>query len=264
MNVREIEAFFDVLYPKERSCKWDNDGLLVCPDREREVKRVFTCLDVTFHVIERAVAEKADLIVSHHPLIFSPLSRVTEDTVVGQKVLMLLEAGISLISLHTRLDGAVGGLNEHFARTLGIASEFGPPLLPDEPYIGGIGNIEARLSPEGFASNVSRALNAPVRLCSAGLDIHRVGYCCGGGKDLVEPALEMGADAFVGGDISYHVAQSAAERGMTVIDCGHHASEVFAADLLCDALKSLSDALEISPVKEALGGEIVDYTKLFC
>lgn len=264
MKVREIEAYFDLIYPKERSCDWDNDGLLVCSDREREVKRIITCLDVTFNVIEKAVSEKADLIVSHHPLIFAPLSRVNEDTVVGQKVLMLLENGVSLISLHTRFDGAVDGLNENFARSLGISPERCPPLLPNEPYIGGLGTLSERLSPENFACSVSRALNAPVRLYSAGLDVWRIGYCCGSGKDLVEPALQMGADAFVGGDISYHVAQSAVERGMTVIDCGHHASEIDAADLLCDALKRLSEELEICAFREGLGGEIVDCSKLFC
>ena len=84
MKIREIEAYFDTLYPRERSCEWDHDGLQVCPDREEEVTSVMTCLDVTFSAIEEATAEGCQLIVSHHPLLFSPVYAVNEDSLIGQ------------------------------------------------------------------------------------------------------------------------------------------------------------------------------------
>ncbi|MBR2634162.1 MAG: Nif3-like dinuclear metal center hexameric protein [Clostridia bacterium] len=258
MKIREIEAYFQSLYPKERACTWDNDGLLVCPDRDRTVTGIVTCLDVTFSVIEKAVSEHCELIVSHHPLIFSPLRRICEDSIVGQKVLMLLQEEISLISLHTRFDGAVGGLNDRFAERLGILPENGAPLLPEEPFIGGMGSLPAKQSPEELAAAVSRALRAPVRLYSAEMDVFRVGYCCGSGKDLVEPCLLRGADAFVGGDIPYHQAQEAVERGMTVIDCGHHASERDAARYFSEALSALNPEFRVFSVYEPLGGDIID------
>ncbi len=260
MKIREIEAYFNALYPKERSCAWDHDGLLLCPDRDREVKRVITCLDVTFSVIENAISQGCDLIVSHHPLIFKPLQSINEDTLVGQKILLLLGAGISLISLHTRFDGAVGGLGDHFAKSLGILPERDVVLLEEEPYIGGIGTLPGKMSPEDFARRVSETLCAPVRLYSAGLDIQKVGFCCGSGKDLIAPALSHGADAFVGGDLSYHGVQEAVEMGMTVIDCGHHASENQAPQLFYEALMALSPELQVCAICEPLGGEIIDFS----
>lgn len=259
MRVGEIEAYFETLYPADNKCDWDNDGLLLCPDRDREVNRVLTCLDVTFPAIEAAKERGCELIVSHHPLIFSPIKSITEDTIVGQKLLLLMESGISLLCLHTRFDGAVGGLNDVFASDLGILTEPDVILLPEEPNIGGIGELTDKLSPSEFAERVSEVLSAPVKLYSAEMDISRVGFCCGSGKDLVLPCLRNGADAFVGGDISYHVALDAVERGMTVVDCGHFASEKKAVSVFSDNLQALSSELTVYPYYEDLGGEIVKY-----
>ncbi len=259
MKIREIEAYFQTLYPDERKCEWDNDGLLICPDREREVRKILTCLDVTFPAIERARAEGCDLIVSHHPLIFSPIKSITEDSIVGQKILLLLDAKISLISLHTRFDAALGGLNERFGAKMGIIPERDVVLLQEEPFIGGIGNLPVKYPPEVFAQLVSEVLSHPVKLYSAGLDVGRIGYCCGSGKDLGVPCNRHDADAFVGGDIPYHVAQNALEMGMTVIDCGHFASEAMATSIFAENLSALDLNFEIIEFHEELGGEIVGF-----
>ena len=258
MKICEIEAYFDRIYPPERRSPWDHDGLMICADRDRTVRRVMTCLDVTFSVIEEAVAGAYDLIISHHPLIFHPLDAVNENTMVGQKVLRLMQAGIAVLSLHTRLDAAQGGLNDAFASSLGVVPESGVVFLPEEPYIGGIGTLEEKLSPEDYARRISRTLNAPVRLYSAGLDIRRVAYCCGAGKDLMDQAMAFGADAFVSGDLTHHATLDAVEQGMTVIDCGHHASEKAAAKLLARALIALDSSLLVTPVEEKRGGEIIE------
>ena len=260
MRIYEIEAYFDSIYPTDRQCEWDNGGLLLCPDRRKEVKRVLTCLDVTFSAIEEAKGKGCELIVSHHPLIFSPVKSINEDSIVGQKILMLLEAGISLISLRTRLDAAVGGLNESFAKKLGILPTLCGSLLEDEPFIGGVGTLPAKYTPMELARHASRVLSSPVKLYSAELDIQKVGYCCGSGKDLVKPCFHRGVDAFIGGDIPYHTALDAVELGMTVIDCGHYASEKSASTLLKNALQALSSDLELFAFNEDLGGEIVSFS----
>lgn len=260
MRIYEIEAYFETLYPAERRCQWDNDGLLVCPDRRREVRKVLTCLDVTFSAIEKARAEECDLIVSHHPMIFSPVSHVNEDSIAGQKILLLLEAGISLISLHTRFDGAVGGLNEAFAKSLGILPERCDALLEEEPFIGGMGSLPAKYTPGELARHVARVLSSPVKLYSAEMDIEKVGFCCGSGKDLVKPCLSRDVDAFIGGDIPYHTALDAVELGMTVIDCGHYASEKNAPNIFRNALNALSPELEVITFSEDLGGQIVSFS----
>ncbi len=259
MKIREIEAYFETLYPEANKCEWDNDGLLLCPDRDGEVENVLVCLDVTFPAIEAAKERGCELIISHHPLIFSPVKSITEDSIVGQKILLLLEAGISLLSLHTRFDAAVGGLNDAFGKDLGVFPDHDVILLPNEPRIGGVGDLPDKLSPSEFAEHVSEVLASPVKLYSAEMDISRVGFCCGSGKDLVLPSLLAGADAFVGGDISYHVALDAVERGMTVIDCGHFASEKKAVAIFTDCIHALSNEMNVYPHYEELGGEIVKY-----
>ncbi len=259
MRIYEIESYFETLYPSSFACEWDNGGLLVCPDRRKEVTKVLTCLDVTFAAIEKARAEGCELIVSHHPMIFSPIVSINEETVVGQKILMLLEAGISLISLHTRFDSAVGGLNEMFAKSIGILPSCSGGFLENEPNVGGIGDLPAKYSPLELARHVSHVLSSPVKMYSAELDIVKVGYCCGSGKDLVKPCFLKGADAFIGGDIPYHIALDAVELGMTVIDCGHYASEKNASLYFSKALNSLSSELAVIPFSEDLGGEIVTF-----
>jgi len=179
-------------------------------------------------------------------------------------VIDLMENGLSLISLHTRMDAAPGGLNEAFGTLLGIRPDSSVVLLPEEPFIGGIGDLDRSISPAALAERVSSSLSAPVKLYSAGRDVKRIGYCCGAGKDLVLPSLERGADAFVSGDLSYHVVQEAVEKGMTVIDCGHHASEKNAAFLLRDEILKFAPEMEIHPILEPLNGEFVDFSQLFC
>ncbi len=259
MKIYEIEAYFQNLYPKERSCPWDHDGLQICHDREKEVSRILTCLDVTFSAIEEAKKCGCELIVSHHPLIFSPIDAINEDSVVGQKIHLMIEGGICLLSLHTRFDGAVGGLNERFGRTMGILHFDERVLLPEEPYIGKIGYLTEKISPQAFAERVSSALEVPVKLYSAELDVHCVGFCCGSGKDLVAPSLELGADVFVGGDIPYHVALDAVERGMSIVDCGHHGSEKQSPVIFAEDLQLFSTELVVHPFAEPLGGEIVKF-----
>ena len=259
MKISEIEAYFDAVYPPARSLEWDNDGLLVCPDRDRTVTSAVTCLDVTFPAIEKAIEMGAELIVSHHPLLFSPLKAVNEDTIPGQKVLLLLQHGISLLSFHTRCDGAERGLNREFAATLGIRLTPGVILDPAEPHIGGIGTLFSRMAPEDLARHVSETLNTPVRLYSAGTGIETVGVCCGSGRDLMRPALRLGADAFITGDVTYHAAQSVVEEGMTVIDCGHQASEAMAAELFAEELARMDPDLRVYPFREEpFDGEIID------
>ncbi len=259
MKISEIEARFDALYPLERRAPWDNDGLLVCPDRDRAVTGVVTCLGVSFPVIEKAIEVGAQLSVSHHPLLFEPLKAVNEDTIAGQKVLLLLQHGISLLSFHTRCDGAENGLNREFAAALGVRLTPGVILDPTQPYYGGVGTLFSRMSPEELARHVSETLDTPVRLYSAGTGIETVGLCSGNGREFIAPALRLNLDAFITGDVTYHAAQSAVESGMTVIDCGHQASEVLAAALFAEELSRFAPEISVFPFREeSFDGEIVD------
>ena len=116
-TVKDIYSFLDGLYPRTLSCEWDNDGLMVCRNSEREVKRVLLALDVTRKVADEAISGGYDLIISHHPLIFRPLKQLSEEYSGALIPMKLFSAGVSVISLHTRFDAGEGGINDtpHFS-----------------------------------------------------------------------------------------------------------------------------------------------------
>ena len=119
-TVKDIYSFLDGLYPRTLSCEWDNDGLMVCRNSEREVKRVLLALDVTRKVADEAISGGYDLIISHHPLIFRPLKQLSEEYSGALIPMKLFSAGVSVISLHTRFDAGEGGINDTLAALLGL------------------------------------------------------------------------------------------------------------------------------------------------
>ena len=120
MTVKEMYARFSERIPEHLSEEWDNDGLMCCPDATTEVCRVLITLDVTEEVVDYAIESAFDLIISHHPLIFKPLSSVNESDHISRKVIKLLNSGISVFSFHTRADKVTGGVNDKLAELLGL------------------------------------------------------------------------------------------------------------------------------------------------
>jgi sporulation protein YabP len=120
MNVRQLYQYLNQNIPTSLSCEWDNDGLMCCPDPDREVHKVLIALDVTGEVADEAVEGDFDVVVSHHPLIFKPIRSLTVDDGVGAKLMSFVRAGISVMSFHTRLDAAGGGVNDRLAEELGL------------------------------------------------------------------------------------------------------------------------------------------------
>ena len=112
MTVKELYEKLDKRIPKELSEPWDNDGLMCSPDTSLEVKKALLTLDVTEEIVDFAIERSYDLIISHHPLIFRPVSHITEDNHVARKLIKLINNGISVFSFHTRLDKAEGGVND--------------------------------------------------------------------------------------------------------------------------------------------------------
>ncbi len=119
MNVGEILNYINEIAPFAYAEEWDNAGLMA-GSRTAEVRRILLCLDITSAVVEEAVGKKADLIISHHPFLFSKLNRLDLDTVKGRQIDVLIRSGISVISAHTNLDVAQGGVNDTLAEILGL------------------------------------------------------------------------------------------------------------------------------------------------
>ena len=222
MTVAQIYEKLSQRIPEHLREEWDNDGLMCASDDSIEVKRTLITLDITEEVVDYAVANDFDLIVSHHPLIFRPLKAVVEDDHVARKVIKLIKNDVAVISLHTRADKVEGGVNDTLCEILGIrdTQPFG------EGFIGRIGVLDEELYMEDFSYLLKGLLNADgVKVADALIPVQRVAVVGGDGKDFVEDALRLGADTFVSGRISYNIMAEANEMGINLIEAGHFFTE---------------------------------------
>ena len=234
MTIKELYAFFDEKIPRALSCDWDNDGLMVCADKNAEVHRVLVALDITAAVAERAIQEGYDLIVSHHPLIFHPLKAVVPGDAVANKVIRLLTSGVSAMSFHTRLDAVAGGVNDVIASSLGLSNI--TPFGKDGEEMGRIGTLAEPTSLRAFAERVKNATGADrVQISDAGKQVFRVALLGGGGAGEVALAAAAGADTYLTGELKHDQLTEAPERGMNLIMGGHFWTE----NLVCDRIRDL-------------------------
>ena len=237
MTVKQFYEKISERIPTDLSCEWDHDGLLLSPDEGRKVCRVLCTLDVTEEAVDYAVENGFDLILSHHPLIFKPLSSLTPDGHVARKVIRLLASDISVISLHTRADAVFGGVNDRLARLLGLADV--QPFGADG--LGRIGELDELPELPEFALRVKQILSAPAVLCAdTGMPVRRVAVCGGDGRDLVEEAIAAGADTYVSGRIGYHQMTDAPEIGINMIEAGHFYTENHITSFFCDLVFELA------------------------
>lgn len=221
----QVAALMEELAPLELKMEWDNVGLQL-GGAQMPVSKILVTLTVTPDIAELAAAESVDLIVAHHPLIFRPLYGIRTDTYHGALLFSLMRNGVGVYVSHTNLDVAEYGLNHWLAETLGLA-EVAP--LSTGPVPGtGLGRV-GRLKPQtaaALAEHVAAKLSAPVRLIGPeDLICEKVAVCGGSGGDLVNAAVQKGAQALITGDVSYHEALDAVHAGFAVIDAGHHGTE---------------------------------------
>lgn len=219
-TVNDILRFLEKLAPPELKMEWDNVGLL-CGDRAAEVTRVLVALDPFEHVCREAVQRGAQLLVTHHPLIFRPLKSVTQDNAVGRSILLLSRNGISAVNAHTNLDIACGGVNDVLARTIG---------LRDIRPIGAENLLRAGVcTPQelpAFLAQVKTALGcAGLRYVDAGKPVRHVAVGGGSCADEMDEALRAGCDTFVTADVKYNQFWDAQALGLNLIDAGHFATE---------------------------------------
>ena len=224
MTVRELYAFLNEKIPPSLSCTWDNDGLMCCPDPDREVRRVLVALDITAEVVKTAIEGGYDVVVSHHPLIFSPLRAVEPSDPVARKVIDLLCGGVAAMSFHTRLDAVEGGVNDVLAEALGLCDV--TPFGLDGEAIGRIGTLNKTMALAEFAALVKRATGAEQVLVSdAGRSVYRVAVLGGSGSDDVKAAERAGADTYLSGELKHNWLTDAPERGMNLVAAGHFYTE---------------------------------------
>ena len=197
MNVKKLYDSLAALIPEELRETWDNDGLMCASDYSAEVNKVLITLDVTEEIVDYAISRKFDLIISHHPLIFKPLTRLIEENHVARKVIKLLANNVAVFSFHTRLDRVAGGVNDILAKAIGLSD-----VEPFGDGLGRIGNLPEEMILDDFAETVKEQLGADsVRFADAYNPVKRVALVGGDGKGYVSAAIEAGADTYLSGRI---------------------------------------------------------------
>lgn len=227
MRIKSIFDFLNEKFPVETACDFDNVGLLI-GNKNRSVTKVLVALDCTNSVVDEAIKIGAELIVTHHPVIFTPLKSIDAESKIGR----LLENKISVISMHTNFDQGENGVNDILCRTIGLKNV--KPYVAEDGYILKIGEAD-NLTAHEFALKLKENLNAVVRFTDSGKKINRVMVCSGAGGGFLEDAAKAGAEALVAADIKHSVFIEADEKGICLFDAGHFETE----DIAVEPLKAM-------------------------
>ena len=248
-TANDILKFIDSLAPEYMKMEWDNVGLL-CGYGEKEVKRVLVALDPFEHVCREAAEIGADLIVTHHPLIFTPQKAVTDSTGTGRAIMTLIENGICAINAHTNLDCAPGGVNDILAKSVGLKNvSIIDPEGTDcygRPY-GLLRKGETQAQPlSDFLAAVKKSLGCKgLRYVDGGKPVHKVAVGGGSCGDELEAAYRAGCDTFVTADVKYNQFWLAKELGVNMIDAGHFYTENPVCKQLADQIQAAFPEIEV-------------------
>lgn len=228
MKCKEIMEKLEELSPISFASSWDNVGLLL-GDKEKEVKKILVALDVTDDVIEQAVRLDADFILSHHPMIFKGVKKVTAEDFIGRRILKLAQHGICYYASHTNFD--VMGMADAAADELALSNrEVLQITFEDEiakEGFGRIGELPETMSLADAAQYVKQVFGIDKVKVFGDLsdEIKRVAILPGSGKSMIEDALMADVDALITGDIDHHEGLDSVMQGLPIIDAGHFGIE---------------------------------------
>lgn len=241
-TVSDVFRLLDEKAPCGMKLDFDNVGHLV-GRAQAPVTRVMTVLDITDDVIEEAQTCGAELIVSHHPLLFDAVKSVTDATWVGRRILTLAESHIAAICMHTNLDAARGGVNDALMKALGgrVTEELDPIS-----GIGRIGELEQEMPLADFMTRTQAALRANgLRYHDAGRSVRHIACCGGSGGGEVRLAWEAGCDTYVTADVKYDQFLEAKALGINLIDADHFCTENVVVPVLADWLRTAFPVLDV-------------------
>ena len=221
MTIRELYGKLTLLYPENLRAEWDNDGIMCCDNLDKDVNSVLIALDVTMDTIDYAIENKYDLIISHHPLVFSSQKALTCESYTQNKLIKLIKNGISVFSFHTRLDATEGGVNDVLSSLLGLQNVQADPCDP----VGRIAYLPQKTALSTFVENVKNALNSPFVLYNGERAVERIYVVGGDGKDLISRAISLGADTLLTGRASYNTIIDAKDMNLNIVEAGHFFTE---------------------------------------
>lgn len=237
VTVGQIMELLGRIAPLELAEEWDNVGLL-CGDRNDVVDTVLCALDFTEAVLDEAIAAGAQMIVTHHPILFRARQNIAADDFEGRVLLRLARSGIAMAAMHTNFDNMHPGVNDALAAELGLENvQTGEHGM----CIGEVGEMTLA----DLKAHVEEKLGGPVRAFGCGTNrIKRVAVLGGAGGDFASFAKEAGAQAYITGEISYHKGLSAVDEGLCVLEAGHAGTEKPAISCLCTSLQMAANDVQ--------------------
>lgn len=253
MKCREIIEQLNKLAPETIACSWDNPGLLA-GRFEKEVKKIYLALDADDPVIEEAVKAGADMLITHHPLIFKSLKQINDGDFIGRRIIRLIQADISCYAMHTNFDSAPGCMADLAAKKIGLT---GAEVLEKEGEwegtaygIGKTGHLAVPMTLSELAEQVKERFSLPFVTVYGDLESKKkLSFCAvspGSGRSMVSSALQAGVQVLITGDIGHHEGIDSVAGGMAVIDAGHYGLEHIFAEFIEEYLReNLNGSIQI-------------------
>lgn len=239
INVLELQS------PPEYALEWDNVGLLV-GRRNKEVKKILIAVDATASICDQAISQGVDMIITHHPMIFSKLKKVNDDTVLGNKIISLIESGIACYAMHTNYD-TKGGMAKEAANILELKNQEVLEETLNGEGIGQIGILEKEISLKDLAQLIKDKFDLKNVLLygNAEENVDKIAICPGSGKSVIDVAIEKKAQCLITGDIGHHDGIDAVEMGLSIIDASHYGIEKIFMKYIYNYLKGHFPELDI-------------------
>ena len=266
MQCKDIIKIIEQDYSPRYALSWDNVGLLAGRD-DKEVANIYVALDATDEVVDEAILAGADMLVTHHPLIFSGMKQVNNQNFIGRRVLRMIQDDISYYAMHTNFDAAPGCMADLAAKKLGLTDcevleKMGETGDGTSYGIGCTGRFEQPMTLRAAAEQVKEAFGLPYAAVFGELDgeavIQKAAVCPGAGGSTMGEALAAGAQVYITGDISHHEGIDAVAQGMAVIDAGHYGIEhIFTEFMEKYLMGKLGDAVKVVREKPAFPIQIV-------
>lgn len=253
MRVKEWMEHLEMLAPVSLACEWDNPGLLAGRG-DKEVRKVLIALDATDQVVDMAVEEGADLLLTHHPLIFQAVKKVNDQDFIGRRLVKLIQADISYYAMHTNFDAAPGCMADLAAERLSLSDTVPLEIMGETkgiPYgIGKAGNLSKELTLRDLADKVKERfglLSVTVYGAEQSKEpVKRIAICPGSGKGMTEAAIKAGAQVLITGDMGHHDGIDAAAEGLAIMDAGHYGLEHIFVDFMEEyCIKHMGSSVEI-------------------
>lgn len=237
MNSKEFYKLIGDIIPDELAEDWDNCGIQI-DSSNPHIEKVLITLEINQDIVDEALEKNVDVIITHHPLIFNPLSRITKEDPEGSYIFQLIKNNISVFSYHTNFDKLQGGNNDYLGNLLDIREI---KSLPGSQNLGRMGITPFDTTVGEFILMASDVLEIDLKYMSLvgnkGDYVDKIGWCVGSGADFLKLGKEAGCQLFITGDVKYHQGQFAKALGIAVLDLGHYGTEKFFAENLAGMLR---------------------------